>query len=77
MRKHMIYASFFWQFFHLIARFSDLVNLNVTESNITSKCDFKSDEDENKHSLPPYEEIVKFRHTFLVYVVTFLAVLLH
>ena len=36
------------------------------KSNFSSKCDFKSDEDKNKHSIGPCEGIVKCRHTLLV-----------
>ena len=52
----VICASFIWQFCYLFPRFSDLVNSNVcikkiylTKSNFYSKCDYKCDEDENKH----------------------------
>ena len=38
----------------------------LTKSNFPSKCDFKSDEDKNNHSLAPSKRIVKFRHTLLV-----------
>ena len=38
-----------------------------TKSNFPAKCDFKSDEDKNKHSLDACEGTVKFRHTLLIY----------
>ena len=63
----------FWQFLELFGRFSDLVNSNIcltkiywTKSNLPSKCDFKSDEDKNKHSLAPSEGTVKYLHTLFV-----------
>ena len=37
-----------------------------TKFNFTSECDFKSDEDKNKHLLAPCERIIIFRHTLVV-----------
>ena len=61
-------CSIIWQLFLI----SDLVKSNIciakiywTKSNIPLKCDFKSDEDNNKHSLAPCEVIFKLRHTLL------------
>ena len=45
--------------------FSDFLNSNIsiTKPKIPWKCNFKSDEGKNKHSLTPCKEIVKFRHS--------------
>ena len=43
-----------------------VVEIYRTKSNFSSKFDFKSDEDKNKHSPASCEGIVKFRHTLLV-----------
>ena len=66
MQIYWIYVSIPWQFFKVFARFSNMVNSNtcnakiyLSNSNFPSKCDFKFDEDENKHSLAPCEGIIK------------------
>ena len=47
-----------------------IANVYLTKSNLLSKCDFKSDEDKNKHWLALFDGIVEFRLTLLVYIPT-------
>ena len=79
--NHWIYVSILWQFFLLLVKFSDLVNLNIkianiywTKFNIPWKCDFKSDEDNNKHSLAPCEKNVKLHQTLFILLINLLQI---
>ena len=68
MSKHWIYVSIIWQFGKLkYDKLKHLHNKNLLDHiQLFFKCDFKSDEDKNKYSLAPCEDIFKFRHTLLV-----------